>query len=159
MLKQEIPTPFGNDQVKKIAKGSSLNKEQVDEISQIEQAANGKNGTVANSNANGAANNGNNNTNNNTNAVGGGSNANNMACHLNGNSNSSTSNDLVNCLDNVGQNQQSPNDPNDDRNDSNNLSMWSKTLIDVPFQNFKFMKLCFTWASGKILEVCRNSRA
>lgn len=130
VLKQEIPSPFGNDQVKKIGKGSSpLNKDQVDEITQIEQAATIKNGTTTDPNAqntNGTANN----NNNNTNAVGGGgSNANNMACHLNGNSNSSASNDLVNCLDNVGQNQPSPNDPNDERNDSNNLSMYLQAKI------------------------------
>ncbi|XP_055312073.1 transcription factor CP2-like protein 1 isoform X2 [Sitodiplosis mosellana] len=123
VLKQEIPSPFGNDHGKKIVKGSPMSKEQVDEISQIEQVANGgKNGnnnTTANNNntTNGTVNS----NNNNTNAVGGANNANNMACHLNGNSNSSASNDLVNCLDSVGQNQSSPNDPNDERNDSNNL--------------------------------------
>lgn len=90
-----------------------MSKEQVDEISHIEQAT----GNVTNKNGTSATANGNNN--NTTNAVGGVSS---MACHLNGNSNSSVSNDLVNCLDSVGQNQSSPNDPNDERNDSSSLS-------------------------------------
>lgn len=131
VLKQEIPSPFGNDQVKKTVKGLPLNKAQVDEILQIEQAANGKNGSTAtNSNTNGTPNN-TINSNNNTNAVGGttntNTNTNTITCHLNGNSNSSTSNDLVNCLDNVGPNQQLSNDPNDEHSDSNNLSMYIRS--------------------------------
>lgn len=111
VLKQEIPSPFGNDQVKKAAKASPLNKDQVDEI---EQAT----GTTIKTNATNIAGN-------NTN-VAGVSNANNIACHLNGNSNSSASNDFGNCLESVNQQQQqqsNQNDPNDERNDSNNLSM------------------------------------
>lgn len=119
VLKQEIPSPFGNDQGKKINKGSPMSKDQVDDIAHIEQATgNGtnKNGTTTSA---ATANASNNNT---ANTVGAVSNANNMACHLNGNSNSSASNDLVNCLDGVGQTQSPPTDPNDDRNDSNSLS-------------------------------------
>lgn len=104
VLKQEIPSPFGSDQVKKIAKALPLNKEQVDEISQIDQTA--ASATIKN----GCPNN-----------VAGTNNANTITCHLNGNSNSSASNELVNCLENVAQ-QQQPNDQIDDHNDSNNLS-------------------------------------
>lgn len=113
VLKQEIPSPFGNDQIKKIAKTSPLNKEQVDEISQIEQATNSN----AIKNANNTNGNGNNVIN-----VTGAANPNSITCHLNGNSNSSASNDLVNCLDNVPQTQSNQNDHNDERNDSNILS-------------------------------------
>lgn len=105
VLKQEIPSPFGSEQVKKIVKASSLNKEQVDEISQIDQTTAGA--TIKN----GAPNN-----------VAGTSNANAISCHLNGNSNSSASNELVNCLDNVAQQQSNPNDQIDEHNDSKNLS-------------------------------------
>lgn len=97
VLKQEISSPFGNDHVKKIAKALPLNKDQVDEIQLATDGAANKNTT------NGQGNNA-------TNVA-------NITCHLNGNSNSSASNDLVNCLDNVAQIHQQTNNQNDERND------------------------------------------
>lgn len=136
VLKQEIPSPFGsNDQVKKINKPSALNKEQVDEISQIDQV------TIKNGNAG-------NNTTANTNVAGCGaiSVATTVAaCHLNGNnsnSNSSTSNELVNCLENVAaaaaaaaaaQHQSNANDQNDERNETNGLSMKFLGILNIFF--------------------------
>lgn len=121
VLKQEIPSPFGNDQPKKVVKTSLLNKDQVDDISQIEQAtgASIKAGASTISNTTGttvvAAVNSTN--------VAGVTNPNSITCHLNGNSNSSASNDFGNCLENVTRNQQQSN-PNDELNDSSNLSMF-----------------------------------
>lgn len=124
VLKQEIPSPFGNDQVKKIVKASPLNKEQMDEISQIEQAASGA--TMKNGN-----NTGTNSTATNLAASNSGASPNaNIVCHLNGNSNSSTSNDLVNCLESVGQPANNQNDPNDERN-----------VISMCHSHFPFWKL------------------
>ncbi|XP_031632495.1 transcription factor CP2-like protein 1 isoform X2 [Contarinia nasturtii] len=140
VLKQEIPSPFGNDQAKKIVKASPLNKEQMDEISQIEQAANGtsmKNGNntaINNTGTNNSATNGTVATNN----SGASPNAN-IACHLNGNSNSSASNDLVNCLESVGQQANNQNDLNDERNDSNILkSGIGQTKEDKSAEESKF---------------------
>lgn len=114
VLKQEIPSPFGNDQVKKLVKSAALNKEQANDIEQA-TGANVKSGNNSGSAVTAAA------GDNNTNPV---SNANNITCHLNGNSNSSASNDFGNCLDNINQNQQqsNQNDANDELGDSNNLS-------------------------------------
>lgn len=132
VLKQEIPSPFGTDQVKKLVKTSPLNKEQVDEISQIDQASSSaaiKNGTTTSAN-------------NRSTSVGTvATNTNVMTCHLNGNSNSSASNELVNCLDNVAQQQPNSNDQNDERNDSNNLSMNDKDTIHKNEEPLLF--LCF----------------
>lgn len=131
VLKQEIPSPFGPDQVKKIAKTSAaLIKEQVDEISHIDQVQ-PKNGNIVNANVGGGgggntATSNNNNANNNGN-VNGVAVSNTVAvpsCHLNGNSNSNSSTELVNCLENVAaQHQSNANDLNDERNESNSLSM------------------------------------
>lgn len=119
VLKQEIPSPFGSDQVKKIVKSSALNKEQVDEISQIDQVTI-KNGNLTSTNAG----------NTNTNIAGAVAVATTAvgtiaACHLNGNSNSnsSASNELANCLENVAAAQHQSNDQNDERNESTSLSM------------------------------------
>lgn len=108
VLKQEIPSPFGSDQVKKAIKTPPLSKEHADDIDQVTSNAvikNNVSGSATGTNANGN--------------LTGAPNANAIACHLNGNSNSSTSNELLNCLDNV---QPNSNDPNDERNDSKNLS-------------------------------------
>lgn len=93
--------------MKKLVK-TPLIKEQVNEISQLDQVQ-AKNGNLANANVSGVAPTG-------SVAV--------PSCHLNGsNSNSSTSNELANCLDNVNaQHQSNANDLNDERNDSNALS-------------------------------------
>lgn len=134
VLKQEIPSPFATDQGKKIVKTSNK-EQQVDEISQIVPTTTNatiKNGTTTSAN-------------NSSTSVATVANANVMNCHLNGNSNSSTSNELVNCLDNVAQQQPNSNDQHDERNDSNNLSMnyWYSSFLMV----LKLMtKLCYLFA-------------
>lgn len=133
VLKQEIPSPFESDQVKKIVKTSILNKEQVHEISEIDQVTTNaaeinKNGNMANGNAGNA-----------NASVTGNTAAAAAACPLIGssNSNSSTSNELANCLENVAaQHQVNSNEQNDERIESNSLRMWFLDLFSFRYVTF-----------------------
>lgn len=141
VLKQEIPSPFGSDQVKKIIKTSALIKEQVDEIAQIDQVQQTKNGNLASANIGSGGGGGNGNTNNANANIATAATVSIPPCHLNGNSNSnsSTSNELVNCLENVNaQHQPNANDPNDERNESNGLSMRTFSFLSFHYDHTQY---------------------
>lgn len=147
VLKQELP--FGSDQPKKIVKTSTLNKEQIDEIAQIDQTTNA---ATADNNKNHISNAGGSNPAGVATAPTAISGAIAIACHINGvnnsNSNSSTSHELANCLESVAaQHQSHANDQNDEQHESNNSSMWCLQLLFISEMstNVLFVFYCRDW--------------
>lgn len=143
VLKQEIPLPFGSEQVKKIVKISTLNKAQVDEIAQIKQVTTNATATnksndnlaiVVNTNQALVA------------ATTAASGPIAVASHLNGNSNSSssastdvsTSNELVNCLESVAARDQTHSNDRNDEYDGSNHSKLVRSKGDRSAEESRF---------------------